>query len=256
VKQGTLDFGVDKVGNYAITGKASLAIPGLDEATLALTYRNGDIEGAAHVGLKIPGLEGASFDILYSKGQLTGAGRLNYKKGRLSGTVTLALSEKHGLSGGGELAYEIAPGLVAFAGLQITEDGKTKISGGLRVPEPTPLFSLPPVEKELYKLPTIEIPIFAIPLGSRSIGIVATIDGGIVARARIGPGLLRKVKLLAEFDPSSDESAFSFQAAAELYVPASAELALGIRAGIGMSLAIARVTGGINAEAAAGLAAE
>src|SRR5262249_31954562 len=104
--------------------------------------------------------------------------------------------------------------------------------------------------------PTIEIPIFAIPLGSRSIGIVATIDGGIVARARIGPGLLRKVKLLAEFDPSSDESAFSFQAAAELYVPASAELALGIRAGIGMSLAIARVTGGINAEAAAGLAAE
>jgi Domain of unknown function (DUF4157) len=256
VKEGALDFGVDKAGNYAITGTAKLSIPGLDEATLALTYRNGDIEGAAHVGLKIPGLEGATFDLRYAQGQLTGAGRLSYKKGRLSGTVTLALSERHRLSGGGELAYEIAPGLVAFAGLQVTEEGKTKISGGLRVPETIDLFGRKQIEKELYKLPTIEIPILAIPLGTRSVGIVATIDARLVARAGIGPGQLRKVKLLAEFDPSSDESAFSFQAAAELYVPASAELALGIAGGIGVSLAIVRAVGGIEAEGAAGVAGE
>lgn len=256
VKKGTLDFGVDKEGNYAITGTALLAIPGLDEATLALTYRNGDIEGAAHVGLKIPGLEGATFDVLYAKGALTGSGRLTYKKGKLSGVITVALSERHRLSGGGELAYEIAPGLVAFAGMQIDEEGHTKISGGLRVPETIDLFGRKQVEKELFKLPTIEIPIFAIPLGTRSAGLVATIDARMVARAGIGPGQLRKVKLLAELDPSKDESAFSFHAAAELYVPASAELALAVAGGLGLSLAIIRAVGGIEAEGAAGLTAE
>jgi hypothetical protein len=82
---------------------------------------------------------------------------------------------------------------------------------------------------------------------------VATIDASLVARAGIGPGQLRKVKVLGEFDPSSDESAFSFQASAELFVPAFAELAIPVRGGIGVSLAIARAVGGIEAEGAAGL---
>ncbi len=257
VREGRLGFGIDQEGNYTITGTALLAIPGLDEATLGLAYRNGDMEGTGRVGFKIPGLEGAgaAFELKYARGALTGTGQFAYKKGRLSGNIIVSLSETHRLSGGGELAYEIAPGLVAFAGMQIKEDGTTKISGGLRVPETIDLFDRKQVEKTLFKV-GIEIPILAIPLGTRSVGIVATIDARLVARAGIGPGQLRKVKILGEFDPSSDESAFKFQAAAELYVPAFAELALPVRGGIGVSLAIVRAVGGIEAEGAAGLQAE
>jgi hypothetical protein len=256
VKEGRLDFGVDKSGDYAITGTAALSVPGLKEAALGLTLRNGDIEGAAHVGLNIPGLEQATFDVLYVKGKLTGGGKLGFKKGKLAGTVTVVLSEQHRLSGGGELGYEIAPGLIAFALVQITPEGKTEVSGGLRVPETIDIFARKQVEKDLFRLPTIEIPILAIPLGTHSIGIVATIDARLVARAGVGPGQLQKVKMLGEFDPSSDAAAFSFQASAVLHVPASAELALSIAGGIGVSLAIARAVGGIEAEGAAGLAAE
>lgn len=258
IKEGKLGFGVDQAGNYNITGSAQLSIPGLDEATVGLAYKNGDLEGTGKVGFKVPGLEGAgaAFELKYAKGKLTGSGQFNYKKGKLAGNVNVNLSEKHKLSGGGELSYEIAPGLVAFAGLQIKEDGTTKISGGLRVPETIDLFPEKKIEKSLFKFPHIEIPILAIPLGTRSVGIVATIDGELLARAGIGPGQLRKVKLLAEIDPSKEESAFSFHASAELYVPAFAELAVSVSGGIGVSLAIVRAVGGINAEAAAGIKAE
>jgi Domain of unknown function (DUF4157) len=256
VKQAKLGFGVDDKGNYAITGEVLLAIPGTEDPRIGLTYNDGELEGFGRVGLKIPGLESAVIEIRYKKGALTGSGTVSYKKGKLAGTLTVNLSERGKLSGGGELSYEIAPGLVAFVGMQIREDGTTKISGGLRVPETIDIFPRKEVEKELFKLPTLEIPIFAIPLGTRSAGLVATIDARLVARAGVGPGQLRKVKILAEFDPSVEEGGFSFQASAELYVPASAELAVAIAAGLGLSVAIARAVGGIEAEGAAGIQAE
>jgi hypothetical protein len=258
IRQAQLGFGLDAAGNYTITGTAILSIPGVREATIGLEYRDGDLQGRANVGLDVPGLEGAgaAFELLYARGALTGRGSFAYRRGRLSGTVNVSLSQRHRLSGGGELAYEVAPGLVAFAGLQIDEQGRTRVSGGLRVPETIDLFDRRQFEKELWRLPTIEIPIIAIPVGTRSVGLVATISARMVARAGIGPGQLRRVRLLAEFDPSKDESAFSFQAAAELFVPTNAELALAISGGIGLSLALARAIAGIEAEAAAGLRAE
>jgi Domain of unknown function (DUF4157) len=256
VKQAKIGFGVDAKGNYAITGEAALSIPGTDDAKIGLTYKDGDLEGFGRVALKIPGLESAAVELRYAKGLVSGSGEVAYKKGKLAGKVTVALSEKGKLSGGGELSYEIAPGLVAFVGMQIREDGTTKVSGGLRVPETIDIFPRKEVEKELFKLPTIEIPIFAIPLGTRSAGLVATIDARIVARAGVGPGQLRKVKILADFDPSAEEGGFAFQASAELYVPASAELGVAIAAGLGLSVAIARAVGGLEAEGAAGIAAE
>ncbi|MHC5258245.1 eCIS core domain-containing protein [Streptomyces sp. UC4497] len=235
------------------TGTALLAVPGLDNPTLSLAYRDGGLEGSARAGLKIPGLEGGAVELRYAKGALTGSGTIAYRKGKLSGTVAVVLSERHRLSGGGELAYELAPGLAAFAGMTFTEDGRTRISGGLRVPETVDLFPLKQIEKPLFKLPRMEIPLLAVPLGPRSVGIVATIDARLVARAGIGPGQLRKATILSDFNSSEPEAAFTFQAAGELYVPASAELAMVIAGGIGVSLAIARAVGGIEAEGAAGL---
>jgi hypothetical protein len=205
----------------------------------------------------VPGLEGAGaqFQLRYSRGALTGTGNFSYRRGRLSGSVNVALSERHRLSGGGELAYEIAPGLQAFANLQVDENGRTRIQGGLRVPETIDLFERRQLEKDLFRTPTIEIPIFAIPLGTRSLGLVATIDARVIGRVSIGPGQLRRVRLVADFDPSNESGAFGFQAAAELFVPANAELAVAVSGGLGLSLAIARAVGGIEAEGAAGVQA-
>ncbi len=254
IKQGTLGFSVDKKGNYSITGVATLSIPGLKTAEVGLTYAAGDLEGTAKVGLDIPGLEGAGaeFNVNYAKGALTGSGQFSYKKGKLSGQVHAALSEKHKLSGGGELAYEIIPGLVAAVGMEIREDGKAKISGELRIPDKIDLFPEKKIEKTIFSVGT-QIPIFAIPLGTRSVGLVAEIGADLKARAGFGPGQIRQLKVKAAFDPSKEESQFEFSGGGELFVPAFAELALGVHGGIGLSLAIASATGGIELVGALGL---
>jgi hypothetical protein len=254
IKQGRLGVTVDKDGNYAITGVATLDVPGLKAAEIGLTYRNGELEGLAKVGMDIPGLEGAgaAFEIKYAKGVVTGVGDFTYKKGKLAGKVHAELNEKRKLIGSGELAYEIIPGLVAAVGIELREDGTAKISGELRIPEQIDLFAEKAIEKTLFSF-GLQIPIFAIPLGTRSVGLVAEIGADLKARAGIGPGQIRKLKVKASFDPAQEESAFEFAGGGELYVPAFAELSLGVHGGIGLSLAIASATGGIELRGALGL---
>ena len=254
IKKGTLAFGIDKSGNYAVTGIAALSIPGLKSAEIGLAYRNGDLEGSGDVGLDVPGLQGAAaaFHVRYAKGALTGAGDLSYKKGKLSGTVHAALDATHKLSGRGELAYEIIPGLVAAVGMELREDGTAKISGELRIPEQLNLFPQKAVEKTIFSVGT-QIPIFAIPVGPRSVGLVAEIGADLTARAAIGPGQIRHLKVKAAFDPSHEESKFEFAGGGELFVPALADLALGVHGGIGLSVGVASATGGIELRGALGL---
>lgn len=254
IKKATVGFSLDKSGNYAITGTATLDIPGLKSAEVGFAYIDNDFQGTAKVGLDIPGLKdaGAQFDLKYSKGALTGAGEITYKKGKLSGKVHAALSEKHRISGGGELAYEIIPGLVAGVGMEIREDGTTKISGELKIPAQINLFPEKKIEKTIFSV-SVQIPIFAIPLGTRSVGLVAEIGADLKARAGIGPGQIRQLNVKAAFDPAKEESKFEFSGGGELYVPAHAEIALGVHGGIGLSVAIASATGGIELAAALGL---
>ncbi len=254
VKKGTLSFSLDKQGNFAITGAAALSIPGVKESDISLTYADGDLSGIAKLGLDVPGLQGAgaTFEVRYAKGLLTGSGEISYKKGKLTGKVHAELTEKHKLTGGGELAYEILPGLVAGVGIEILEDGKTKVSGEIRVPDTINIFPEKAYEKKIFSF-GVQIPIFAIPLGTRSVGLVAEIGADIKARAGIGPGQLRGVKAKATIDLSKDENALEFQAAAELFVPAHAELVLAVHGGLGLSLAIASATGGIELAASLGL---
>jgi len=252
VKQGKLSFGIDKDGNYAITGLATLDVPGLKSAEIGLTYRDGDFEGLANVGLEIPGLEDAAFQIKYAKGVVTGTGDLAYKKGKLSGKVHAELNEKRKLFGTGDLAYEIIPGLVAAVGVELREDGTAKVSGELRIPSQIDLFPEKPIEKTLFSIGT-QIPIIAIPLGSRSVGLVAEVGADLKARAGIGPGQIRQLKVMASFDPAKEDAAFEFAGGGELYVPAFAELALSVHGGIGLSVAIASATGGIKLTGALGL---
>ena len=254
VKKGTLGLSSDKKGGFAVTGAVELEIPGVKSSAIELLYKDGDLSGQANASLDIPGLSGAGLGltIRYAKGVITGDALLEYKKGKLSGKVHVALNEKRKLSGGGELAYEIIPGLVAGVGVEIRENGTAKISGNLKIPEKIDLFPQKAVEKTIFSL-GVQIPIFAIPLGTRSVGLVAEIGADLKARAGFGPGQIRKLKVAASFDPANEASKFEFSGGGELYVPAFAELALGVHGGIGLSLAIASATGGIELVGALGL---
>ncbi|MEA2337513.1 MAG: hypothetical protein QOE82_1520 [Thermoanaerobaculia bacterium] len=253
VKKAELSFLIDPKGNFAVTGKAAIKVPGLKEGEVQLAYseKDKDLTGLAKLALAVPGLDSATFDILYAKGMLSGKGEIAYKKGKLSGKVRAELTPKHKFLGGGELAYEIFPGVAAAVGVQI-EDEKTIVSGEVRVPETFELFAVREYNKKLFSF-GLQIPIFAIPLGPKSVGLVAEIGADISARAGIGPGQLRGVKAKATIDLSKEDNAFAFNAAAELYVPAYAYLRLAVHGGLGLSIAIASATGGIELAALLGL---
>jgi hypothetical protein len=248
----SLAFRANSEGQYSIEGTASASIPGLRDPSVTIRYENGALSGTGHAGLLIPGLENAAVDLVYSNGAFSGSAALAYRRGRLSGSVTAALSREHKLSGHDELTYEIAPGLVALVGMDLLENGTARVQGQLRLPDPIILFPEKSFHKNLFSV-SIDIPIFGISFGSRSVGIIANISAGVDASAGIGPGQIRGARILAAFDPNNEPGAASFQAAGELFIPASAEIALFISGGIGASLLIVKALGGIRATAAAGL---
>ncbi len=254
VKQGTLEFGV-KDDKYSITGGVALDIPGLKAADIALTLADGDLSGSAQVGLDIPGLEGAGadFTIKYAKAAITGESRFTYTKGKFTGGIHAKLNEQNRISGGGELSFALAKNLVAKAAVDFRENGTMEVKGGLEAPDDIPLFDLKDVKKNLPGIPSVQFPIFGIPVGTRSIGLVATIGATINASAGVGPGVIRGANISATFDPSQEDWDFSLTGGGELYVPASATLTVGIRGGLGLSVVIASATGFIELTGALGL---
>lgn len=247
-----LQFTANSRGQYGITGSATGTIPGLRDPHVEIAYANGALSGTGTAGFVIPGFEGGNIVLRYAGGQFSGGASINYQRGRLSGRITANLTPAHRLSGGGELSYEIVPGLVGIVGLEIRENGTARVSGELRLPDPINLFPEYAFHKQLFAI-SIDIPIFGISFGSRSIGVIANIAAALNAGAGVGPGQLRHPHILAAFDPSSDQGPASFQAGAELYIPAYAELALTLSGGIGVSLLIVKAVGGIEATGAAGL---
>ena len=252
IKKGTLMFGVDRAGNYAITGVATLDIPGVEQAELGLTVANGELQGFARLGLAIPGFEsaGAQFELKYEKGLLTGAGAFKFKQGKLSGEVRVALNDKRKLTGSGELAYEVTPGFTAAVLVEVLEDATLKFGAELRFPDAIELFDQKKWDKTLFKK-EVDFPIFAIPV--IDVGLIAELGGSLKASAGVGPGTLGLKAKLAPFDPTKEEQSLDFSAGATLNIPAYAELALRIYGGVGSSAAIAEATGGIEVVATVGL---
>lgn len=248
----TLTFTANSQGQYGIAGEATGSIPGLRNPRLRISYANGALGGTGTAGFVIPGFEGGNITLLYQNGQFSGNASLDYRRGRLSGRITANLSPAHRLSGRGELGYEIAPGLVALVGLEIRENGTAAVSGELRLPDPIILFPERAYDRRLFGV-SIDIPIFGISFGSRSVGVIANLSVSLNARAGIGPGQIRRPRIIAAFDPSREAGAASFQASGELYVPASAEVVAVLSAGIGVSLLIVRAIGGVQATGSVGL---
>ena len=107
--------------------------------------------------------------------------------------------------GGGELTVKLTPWLQGTLGVQFDERNELIITGKIGIPAPVEVFPKKEIpEKDLFSM-GVDIPIFAIPLGPKSIGLKARIEGALKAYAGIGPGKLEQLELVITFNPDHPE---------------------------------------------------
>lgn len=235
IESGRLEAEIIKRGEeYTVnmSGTARPRIPGIS-SQLTVSYQNGIINISAQAG--------------YTRGMLSGTLSLGFTNqavgadGKPTGTQTEQLT----FYGSGQLTLKLTPWLQATAGVKFLPNGEIEILGRIALPSAVDVFPRKEISKDLFRFPTIEIPIFAIPLGSRSIGLVGTIGGGLQGFAGIGPGQLRDTFLEVKYNPDHEDQT-TVTGNARFVVPANAGLRIYARAGIGASVAIARVSGGLE----------
>ncbi|MEM7513045.1 MAG: hypothetical protein AAF388_19105, partial [Bacteroidota bacterium] len=217
----------------------------------------------------IPGIE-SSLSIEYDNGALMIQGEVAFERGLLSGKVKVGATNralddegqptgkagsKFIVFGGGELTLRITPWLEATAGVEFLPDGQIIVKGRIGLPSSVNVFDRKGIDKNLFSIPQIEIPIFAIPLGPKSIGIVATINGGLDFTAGFGPGQIQELFGEVTYNPDKPEET-SVNAGGKFVIPADAGLTLRADLGLGLSAGIASVSGGIEIAGSLGLAGE
>ncbi|GGF39449.1 eCIS core domain-containing protein [Echinicola rosea] len=216
----------------------------------------------------IPGIS-SELSVTYENGALTIEGRASYERGMLSGTIEVGATNRaigeNGepigepddtmrVYGGGSLTLQLTPWLEATAGVTFTPEGEIEVTARL-ASDRYEVFSRREVNRNLFTVPTIEIPLFAIPLGPRSIGLVAQIGGGLDFTAGFGPGELRNMSAEITYNPEREEET-TVAGHGEFAIPADAGLTLRGDLSLGVSVGIASLTGGIELAGSLGLEGE
>lgn len=276
VEQGTLSVTYGEEG-FSVGGSFNLSsdIPGIRSGSvLATVSRSAEEEGyqvmvSGTARPDIPGLD-TTLSVTYDNGAMTIEGSASYERGMLSGNVNVGATnrtigedgeptgEPDGtmrVYGGGDLTLQLTPWLEATAGVQFEPNGEIVVSGRIGLPDTVDVFPRREFRRNLFTVPTIEIPLFAIPLGPRSIGLVAQIGGGLDFSAGFGPGQLRELYADVTYNPDREEETM-VHGRGEFAIPADAGLTLRGDLGLGVSLAIASLTGGIELAGALGLEGE
>ena len=249
-------------------------IPGIQSGsgTVQVTRGPDGIYHVAATGTAVPRIPhiNTSLSINYDDGALTLEGTAAYTADRVSGNVTVGATNRaigadgtpsgpagdHFTAyGSGSLTLRVTDWLQATATVRVTPAGEIEVVGRLELPSSVDVFPQKAINKNLFTAPTIQIPLFAIPLGPRSIGLVATINGGLDFEASVGPGQLRNVFGQIEFNPSHPEDT-RISGGAQFVIPAHAGITLHADLGIGLSVAAASVTGGIEIRGGLGLEGE
>lgn len=261
---------------FSISGDFELKddIPGIKGGSVsAVVSKQADeegysvqVEGVAQPD--IPGID-TSLSVIYDNGALIIEGNAAYSRGMLSGNIKIGASnrifedgqptekidDKMRVYGGGDLTLQLTPWLQATAGVQFLPNGEIEIVGKIALPDTVDVFNRKEFQKNLFSIPTIEIPLFAIPLGPRSIGLVAQIDGGLAFSAGFGPGQLRDVYAEVTYNPDREDETV-IHGHGIFAIPADAGLTLSASLGLGLSVTIASLTGGIELSGTLGLAGE
>lgn len=277
LQQGTLSL-LYSNNEFTIGGAFQLTneIPRLQSGSVqAQVTRRADAEGyevsaSGNAVFDIPGINNASLNVNYVNGALTIEGEMAYSRDRLSGQIRLGATnlavgddgqptgqptERFRIYGGGSLTLRITPWLQATAGVRILPNGEIEVQGRIELPSSVDVFDRKSIERTLFRMPTLEIPLFAIPLGPRSLGLVARITGSLDFSAGIGPGQIQQLFGEVTYNPSHPEQT-SLRGGGRFVIPADAGLTLRADAGLGISAAIASLSGGIELVGTVGLQGE
>ncbi len=276
IDQGTLSINYGDEG-FSISGDFNLSseIPGIQGGTVSA--RVGKQEGTEGYDIMIsgtaqpdiPGID-STLTVSYENGALTIEGQAAYERGMLSGNVRVGATNRTigedgqptgepddtmRVYGGGDLTLQLTPWLEATAGVQFLPNGEMEVTGRIGLPSAVDVFDRREFRRSLFTVPTVEIPIFAIPLGPRSIGLVAQISGGLDFSAGFGPGQLREVYAEVTYNPDREDET-EIHGHGEFAIPADAGLTLRGDLGLGVSIAIASLSGGIELAGTLGLEGE
>lgn len=276
VERGSMTVNYGDEG-FSISGEFDLSsdIPGINggnvEARVAKEEgaENYDVFVSGTAQPAIPGID-TELTVTYENGAITISGEAGYERGLLSGTVNIGATNRPigeegepmgepddtmRVYGGGSLTLQLAPWLEATAGVQFLPNGEIEVVGRIGLPSTLDVFDRQEFNRNLFSVPTVEIPLFAIPLGPRSLGLVAQINGGLDFTAGFGPGQLREVFAEVTYNPDRPEET-EIHGHGEFAIPADAGLTLRGDLGLGLSAGIASLTGGIELTGTLGLAGE
>ncbi|AEL28441.1 eCIS core domain-containing protein [Cyclobacterium marinum] len=275
VERGNMAFNFGEDG-FSFSGDFNLNsdIPGITGGNIAARVakpagaENYEIMVSGTANPDIPGIS-TTLSVTYENGALTIEGSAAYSRGMLSGSIEVGATnraigedgqpagdpdETMRVYGGGELTLQLTPWLAATAGVKLLPNGEIEVTARL-ASESYEVFPRKEFNRNLFRAPTIEIPLFAIPIGPRSIGLVAQIGGGLDFTAGFGPGELREISAEITYNPKrEDETTISGHG--EFAIPADAGLTLRGDLGLGVSVAIASLTGGIELTGELGLEGE
>ncbi len=246
---------VDKDGNAA--GNLNVAfrnkkIPVIQDVEVSTNIEKDKFVVETDVGFALPKVTG-SLHYKYDNGIHSGRGKAKYEGAKLSGEIDVAMSGEGKASGSGRLEAELFKGLRGSVDVEISEKGDVKVVGLIKVEKQIELFPEKKYEKSFFNFER-KFPLwgFVIPVIDVNVGLFAEIHAHAGFRAKFGPGVLRDIQLTGEFG-TDPESVTEFGLSGEFFVPAGAEIVLGVGGGIGLGLAVADITGGIEALGVAGL---
>ncbi len=227
-------------------------IPGLKQTEVDARITRDDFAFGATVDFDLPKVTG-NLQYKYENKKHSGKGKANYQGAKMRGSIEIIMSDAGLISGSGMLDMELFKGLQGQANVAVDEKRNIKVQGRLSVPGEIVLFPEKKYEKSFFNFEK-KFPIWGItiPVIDCNVGIFAEIHAGAGFRSKFGPGVLRGIELTGEFG-TDPEAATEFGLGGEFFVPAGAEIVANVGGGIGLGLAIADITGGIEAVGVAGL---
>ena len=249
--RGELQATYEEAGGFSIGATLDLSIPGLQTAQFTIIYDGNDISGEGSLAVDpalLSGIEGA-VSITYREGRWAGETTLGYSadNGKLSGQITVRVRQAEDdslkVSGDGEVMAQIAPRLQGTLRAEIKEEGGIDISGEIVVTEPLEMFPEARFERELVNV-SQNIPLWAI--------LVAVLRIRAGVRAGVGPGVFRDIRVTGSYT-IGEEGEPSFAITGEMFIPAFVEGYVGFGAGLGASVVLGSLTGGIEAMGTAGI---
>ena len=253
--EGTGSVTVDKQGQATGTAHvvfSSSKIPGLKQTELDATVTNKDFSFDASIDFELPKVTG-NLKYKYADQKHSGKGKANYEGSKLKGGIEIIMSEAGLISGIGMLEMELFKGLKGEVEVGVDEKRNIGVKGRLSVPGQIELFPEKKFEKSFFSFEK-KFPIWGIviPVIDVNVGIFAEIHAGAGFRSKFGPGVLRDIALTGEFG-TDPEAATEMGLGGEFFLPAGAEVVANVGGGIGLGLAVADITGGVEAVGVAGL---